>query len=557
MLVAYDYIIVGGGSAGCVVAGRLAAEDRNLNILLIEAGKKVTNNINIDCPALFGELINSELDWKFQNYPRGKMLGGSSNMNACVYLRGDPLIYDQWPDGWKSKDLIPYFIKAEDCSNLPEEIVRSSKFNRGFKGPMKLSLPGDNGENINPYTKLFVQACKELGFTYFSDINNGVFQDGVSYHQFNIYKGVRHSTYKAYLEGKPNLTILCNEQVVKINFVHNKAQSVKCLSGKIFKTKGEILLCTGSICSPWLLMLSGIGERKELESLGVPCLADLPVGSSLSDHVMAPFLFKTNKNWGINHDSKRSRGQWKATKTGDLSDSGVQASLFTKSRSAIGRNDLQITFLPGVPERIHNFITLVLNKDKFKNFPNSIVSFMNMSNLKVLPRSIRNLGRFLLNRKKMNIPNSGFVLFPVVGLPYSQGKIRLKSRNINDYPDIIYHPFSDERDKNIMLDAVRLIRRIVKTSCFKELGVEEVIDKSIHYNPDSDDYILAYTQASLSQGHVACTCPMGKVVDPNLKVKGLEGLRVIDASVLPTMVNGNIQNTVIAIAEKSVDLLKK
>lgn len=557
MSIEYDYIIIGGGSAGCVLARRLA-ENTSLKILLLEAGEEVKNSKEIECPALFGQLINTKLDWKFENYPRGKMLGGSSNMNACIYLRGDPKIIEMWPKGWKNKDLAPYFKKSEDCSVLPKEIIEYSKDNRGFSGPMKISLAGNNGISINHYTSLFIKACQELKFPYTADINNGKFQDGVSYHQFNTFKGKRYSTYVAYLKDRTdlkNLTILCNEQVKKIHFHNKEAVGVESVRGLMYRARNEILLCSGSIGSPWLLMLSGIGKKNELQKHNIQCIIDLPVGDNLQDHLMAPFLFKTNDNKGIDHDSYKSMRQWMTSKKGDLCDSGIQASLFTKSLPYLDKNDLQITFLAGIPEQIHNFMTLLLHKDKFHQLPAFINSCLNVGNFNIFPKALRNLSRKILNKNRMDIPSSGFCMFPVIGLPNSHGIIKLKSSDIKDHPIISYECNTDNEDKKVIINAVKIIRKIVKTSVFQQLGTEEIIDKSIPYHHESDEYIIEYTKRASSQGHVACTCPIGKVVDIDLKVKGIKKLRVIDASVMPTIVNGNIQSTIIAIAEKAADLI--
>lgn len=551
----FDYVVVGGGSAGCVIAARLA-EQVGVTVLLLEAGQKVPPTPLLQCPARFGELINSKHDWRFDGYPRGKMLGGCSNINACVYLRGDPKALDCWPPGWQNEDLAPYFRKAENCSYLPPDILRESQHQRGFDGPIRLSLTGSNGASINENTRRFIDACQEIGAPHVADINNGVSQEGVSYHQFNVHHGVRESVDLRYLQERGNLTIRCEEQIARIDMHGNRAVAAIGASGTRYEATRELVLAAGSIGSPWLLMLSGIGVRRDLEAVGIDCIVDLPVGAHLVDHVMSPFIFASRKTTCLDHESRSEWAKWVNSKTGDFTDSGVQASLFTRSRHAQDMCDVQITFLPGVPEQIANFMTMLFHKHALARLPGPLARLMNMQVLALLPRSVRNLCRNWINRKRMRLPRYGFVLFPVVGLPESTGHIRLRSKDPAVLPEIVYNPFAGPQDREIMIDAVRTIRSIIATDSFRALAVEEVIDRSIPHPPDSDEYILSYTERAASQGHVACTCPMGKVVDEQLRVYGVEGLRIVDASVLPTMVNGNIQSTVLAVAEKAADLLR-
>ncbi len=552
----YDFIIVGGGSAGCVLAGRLS-ENPLFSILLIEAGPKTQAENKILCPARFGDIINSELDWGFEDFTRGKMLGGCSNMNACVYMRGDPKALDEWPDGWKNKDLAPYFKKAEDCSNLPQDFLVNNKSERGFSGPMKLSFPGNNHKNENPLTEKFIQSCEEIGHPHTLDINNGLSQDGVSYHQFNVHNGERLSTERAYLKDRPNLKIICEEQVSKILFDHQKkAKGIECASGNVYCSNKEVIIAAGSIGSPWLLLLSGIGPKIHLEEVGVDLIHDSPVGTNLEDHVMTPFVFQCNQNLGIDHDSTSAREQWEKSRSGDLTDSGIQASLFLKSRLSSSKNDIQITFLAGIPEQIRNFMTLLLNKKMIQTLPPFLAKFMAVEKLTWIPPRLREFGRSFMNNSKMNLPKYGFVMFPVVGIPSSKGSIRLKSKDYRVHPIITYEASKKTEDRMVVIDAVRELRKISNSSVFQDIGAEEVIDITIPFDSNSDEYILQYTSQTASQGHAACTCPLGKVVDNSLKVMGTQSLRVVDASIIPNMVNGNIQCTIIAIAEKAADIIK-
>ena len=500
----YDYIIVGGGSAGCIVAGRLS-EDPSVQVLLIEAGPSVDHEAKVSQPARFGELIGSELDWGIRGFPRGKMLGGSSAMNACVYMKGNPNDYNDWPDGWKYEDLLPYFKKAENCSFLSKKHIESSRTYRGFEGPVKLSLAGNNGQHICETTKAFIASCQDLGYEYVSDINNGTIQKGVSLHQYNIHNGIRQSMSTTYLHKRSNLTTLTNTEISRLSIKGSKVIYIETVKGEKLKAGKEVILAAGAVNSPLILMKSGIGPENDLKKTGLRTLIDLPVGRGMQDHLMSPILFKTDKFWKF--------------ETGDFSEPGIQASLFARSYPKVNKNDIQISLLAGITDQIIQFMYSGGKTTKIKT------------------------------------PDFGFVIFPVIGVPTYRGLVSLSGNAANNNPEVHYRGLTNDVDKNVMIKSVRLTRELVKQSAFRALGAEEVINPSIPYLAESDHYINAYIRNASSQGHMCCTCAIGKVVNEQLFVNGMENLRVIDSSIMPSIVNGNIHNTVIAMAEKAYDLL--
>jgi choline dehydrogenase len=499
--VEYDYIIVGAGTAGCILASRIS-ENEAVSVLLIEAGHFINNVSFILDPAQFRTAIGSKYDWKYEGRASGKILGGSSKINACIFMRGTTTDYDSWPDGWKYDDLLPYFKKSEDCNFLPDKII-NNKNNRGFDGPIKLALAGEGGNNLHPYTKCFLEGCTELGYQFISDINVSCRNNEVALHQFNIFNKTRQSIDICYLKKRNNLTIKSNTSIAKIIINNSQAIGVTCYSGHYFKAKKEIILSAGAIGTPKILMCSGVGKKEELNALGITCIANLPVGKNFQDHIKSPMIFSSDED--ISHLIP------------SCLDSGIQASLFTAHNNL--HPNIQISF--------------AINLLFFKH-----------QNTQFFPRT------------NQNIPENGFAIFPALGIPDSRGHVELLSKNSFDLPIIKFNPYENENDRKTLLMAMKITRRIANSHAFKKFKIKEVIDQEIPYDMESDDYLLEYMKKySFSQAHASCTCAIGEVVDEQLKVKGLKGLRIVDASIFPSIINANIQSTVIAIAEKASELI--
>lgn len=500
----FDYIIVGGGTAGCILASRLT-ENEALRVLLIETGHAVNHLSLITDPVQFVSIIGSDYDWQYPGYPGGKILGGSSKINASIFIHGTAKDYETWPRGWQYDDLLPYFKKIENCEDLPSDAITHNKENRGFHGPIKLMLAGNNCYDLHPYTIRFLESCVALGYKHIGDINNRSREQAASLHQFNINNHQRQSVDICYLADRKNLTIKSNTSVTSIIIENHQATGVLTDKSESFKANKEIILSAGAIGTPKILMLSGIGKKEDLNALGITCVSDLPVGDYFQDHIATPMIFATNK--ACSHYIP------------NCIDSGVQASLFT--------------------QHIH---------DDTKQYPNIQLSF----SINTIISKYKNTPLF----SKLSENHHGFAILPAIGIPLSHGQVTLPSNDAQALPVIKFNPYESKHDKETMLSAMKIARRIANGTVFAEFDLHEMIDDEIPHDPQSDDYLLAYMEKYFfSQAHGTGTCAMDKVVDDALKVKGVENLRVVDASVFPQMINVNIQSTVMAVAEKASMLI--
>jgi choline dehydrogenase len=523
----YDVVVIGAGSAGCVLSARLT-ENPNVSLCAIEAGGR-DRNPWIHIPMGFGKLVpDPKMNWAFETepepglggrsivWPRGKVLGGSGSINGLVFLRGAPTDYDSWQElgaeGWSYKDVLPYFKRMEHCVDGANEW-------RGTGGPMTIS----NIKRPSTAAKAFVEACERLQYARNPDFN-GERIDGIGFAPLNVHNGWRRSTAVGYLRpnlNRRNLELLTNTHVRRILLDGRRAVGVEVeRDGQIQRigARRELILSSGAINSPVLLLSSGIGPAAELKQHGIGVQHDLPgVGKNLQDHYQASFAFKTNATDTLNEavmskvKSVKLALEWLFAGSGQLSVGATEATLFCKSSPSEPVPDLQYQCL--------NFSSNSL-KDGLHKWP-------------------------------------GFTFIFSVCRPKSRGEITLRDAEGKVPPRILANYLTDPDDMRIMLAGYRIARQIAATEPFRSLIVEQV-----RPSPEltSDEDIAAYIRKAGSTVYHPCgTCRMGEddraVVDSNLRVRGIEGLRVVDASVMPAMPSPNIHPATIMVAEKGSDII--
>lgn len=525
-----DYIIIGAGSAGCVLANRLTEKH---SALLLEAGGK-NDSFLVSTPGAFAAfMFLDNYNWKFNAQtvsdirrgdalfvPRGKGLGGSSAVNAMLYVRGQSQDYDTWAnlgcEGWSYNDMLPYFKSSETNER------GSSEFH-GDTGPLFVS---DRPVHY-PISNVFIEASKQAGYVYTDDFN-GATQEGVGYYQCTIKDGQRCGAARAYLApamSRSNLSVKTHAQVKRIIFEGKSAKGVEYVhKGKTYTAfaNKEVILSAGAIGSPQLLMLSGIGEQTHLENMGINCIHPLPgVGENLQEHVDACVLVTSKKQDGF---CASPLGLLKMTpdvfsyisnKSGRLANSVLEAGGFLKSTPELERPDIQLHMLP------------LLYDD-------------NGRDLKLMSQH-------------------GYSCHVCVLRPESRGTVRLSSRDYDAKPVIDFNFFSDPegKDQQTLVNGLKVLRSILAAPAFDDYRVEEM-----HPGIASMTDEQLFTKAKERLGtvyHPVGTCKMGTddmaVVNPQLQVHGIENLRVIDASVMPTLISGNTNAPTIALAEKAADIL--
>jgi choline dehydrogenase len=524
----FDYVVVGGGTAGCTLAARLS-EDSRRTVCLLEAGGG-GRNVLVNVPgAIVMAQRSAALNWRFQtvpqpqldgrriSVPRGRGLGGSALINGMVYFRGNPRDYDAWAaagaTGWSYKEVLPYFRKSENNENFGPSVYH------GRGGPMnvrKVTRP-------NPLNFSFFDALAGLGYAYRDDLN-GADSEGMGLRQLSIRGGTRETTANAMLQpalGRPNLAVLTGTQVTRIALDGRRAVAVEARTAGgnlIVKAHREIVLAAGAIQSPQLLMLSGIGDGEHLATLGVTVRHDLPgVGRNLHDHLASPVHMRTQNpvSYGVSLRAM-PRNLWNVSeyllfRRGPFANNVFESAAFVKSNPGVDKPDIQLVFQPA--------------KRPAPSFPYPL--------------------------------GHGFAISPVGLYPRSRGRVTLASPDPFDAPRIDPNLLSAPDDLAPLIIGIRLARKIFASTAFAKYRAQESSPGSAAI---SDAELTAYVRAeAYTVHHPVSTCRMGSdaaaVVDPQLRVVGLDSLRIADASVFPSIIGGNTNAAVVMIAEKACDMI--
>lgn len=525
---AFDYIVVGAGSAGCVLANRLT-ESGARSVLLLEAGPR-DRNIWIHIPMGYGKtMFDPKVNWQFYTepepqlggrklyWPRGRTLGGSSSINGLVFVRGQGEDYDAWANrgnaGWSFKQVLPYFIKSE--SNQ-----RGANAFHGDKGPLYVS---DIGEK-HPLVEAFIAASQELGIPRNDDFN-GPTQEGAGYYQLTTRSGLRASTAKTYLRlarGRPNLRIETEAQATRVIFEGNRAVGVCYRQGGrdvTVRARREVLLSAGAIQSPQLLQVSGVGPADLLREQAIPVVVESPgVGENLQDHLQVRLIYKCGQPITTNDDLRTPWRRlnialkWALLRRGPLA-IGIQlGGMFTRALPASATPDVQFHFG-------------TISADLVAGKPHEF---------------------------------SGFTVSMCQLRPTSRGTVRIKSNDVTVPPAIQPNYLTTQHDCDVMVAGTKLTRRLMATNAMRPYIVEE-------YKPGAGmqteaDMLDFVRREGVTIFHPVGTCSMGPeptdVVDERLRVYGTAGLRVVDASIMPLLVSGNTNAGAIMIGEKAADMIR-
>jgi len=517
----FDYIIVGAGSGGCVVAERLT-EDADVTVLLLEAGE-TNRKREVQIPAAFWKLFKTSRDWAYQTapdpaaddrslfWPRGKMLGGSSSMNCMIYMRGNRADYDGWAefgnDGWSFDDVLPVFLAAEDNQ-------RGASQYHGAGGPLHVS----DLRYVNPLSEAFIEAGIEAGLPANPDFN-GPSQEGVGKYQVTQWRGARWSAADAYLRParkRPNLTVRTQAQATRIVFEGARAAGVEYVQGSrlVARARREVVLCGGAINSPQLLMLSGVGPADHLREFGIPVLADLPgVGQNLHDHAGCTAVYACTRPVSLaSAESPRNIANYLLRRRGPLTSNGPEVGGFVRMRPNWSLSDLQFHFAPA----------------------------------------------YFVEHGFANPEGHGFTFLPTLLEPQSRGSITLRSAEPLEPPIIQARCLEASSDLEVLVDGLKLSRALAQTHAFDAFRGKEVLPGD---DVRSDTDLAAYVRRSVETVyHPVGTCRMGTdtdaVVDPQLRVYGVTGLRVIDASAMPAITHGNTNAPSMLIGEKGAAAIR-
>jgi choline dehydrogenase len=527
----YDYIIIGAGSAGCVLANRLSA-DASLKVLLLEAGT-TDNSLLVRMPAGVGSLIGDKgtYNWGFWTeeepqlegrklwWPRGKGWGGSSSINGMIYIRGHARDYDQWRqmglEGWAYKDVLPYFKRSEALEGGGDAW-------HGAEGPLKVTKASDP----NPIYTATIEAGRQAGHKVTADFN-GFQQEGWGPYQLTISGGERWSAAKGYLHPartRTNLTCITGARTTRILIEDGKAIGVevadeKTKEKKTFYADREVLLSAGAVQSPQILQLSGVGDPEELGKHGIPVVHALKgVGANLQDHLDVSLSWECPQPITIYSKRKGIKMlfvglNYLLFKQGVGRTQALESGAFLKSRPDLDRPDLQVHCVLAVMQ----------------------------------------------NHGKTQVPKDGFTFHVCQLRPESRGRVGLRSADPFDDPAIFANYLAAEEDRRALREGLKMMRQVAEQPALDAFRTEELFPgKSVQTDAEIDAWIRANAETIY---HPVGTCRMGAagdpmaVVDAELKVQGLKGLRVIDASVMPSLVGGNTNAPTIMIAEKAADLI--
>jgi choline dehydrogenase len=522
----FDFIVTGAGSAGCVLANRLSESGRH-RVLLLEAGGK-DSSFWIHVPMGYAKtFVDPKINWMFESepeerlngrtmyQPRGKVLGGTSSINGMVYMRGHAADYDQWRqlgnEGWDYESVLPYFRKAEDNERGANEF-------HGAGGPLRVSNQPYDWE----IGRALLEACKQAGIPENPDFN-GATQEGCGHYQTTTNNKRRWSTAAAYLNparGRPNLAIETRAYATKVKIEKNRAVAVEYQTPtgkKVARARGEVIVSGGAFGSPHLLQLSGIGPAEHLQEVGIEPVHALPgVGSNLQDHFNTFCTYKISKNLSLNSlqysfvDRTVAGARYVLFRNGPMTGNGLYVGALVRSDPRFERPDLQL----------------------------------NISAWSTIERTRKGI---------ISHPHPGISISPVHLRPEGRGTVRLHSNDPFAPPRIHFNFMKSDYDMQVMLYGIRLARQIVRQQAMQKLIVEET---SPGIKVRTDEEMIEDTRArGVSNLHPVGTCGMGRgpmaVVDPRLRVHGLGGLRVVDASIMPVIIAGNTNAPTIMIAEKA------
>jgi choline dehydrogenase len=511
----YDYVIVGAGSAGCVLAGRLS-EDPDVEVALLEAGGQ-DSRPEIAMPIAFPMLLKSSVDWDLYGeqepglgnrrlfLPRGKVLGGSGSINAMIYIRGNRADYDGWAaggaEGWSYDEVLPYFKRSEDNE-------RGEDAFHGAGGPLSIS----DSRAMSPLIETMLEASELAGLDYNPDFN-GVRQEGVGRFQLTQRDGRRHSTAAAFVhpvEDRPNLHVLTDALALQILFEGTRAVGIEVArEGRVeaIRARREVILSAGAYQSPVLLMISGIGPAGDLAAYGIQVREDLPVGHNLQDHCMAQLNFETDEPSLFGAFAPENFALYEGEGRGPLTSNIPEAAAFFHTREGLEAPDMQFHFAPS-----------------------------------------------MFYDEGLTAPHDhGYCFGPVVIKPTSRGRVMLRAPLADSKPRVLCNFLTTDEDRRCVIAGVRKAM---------EIAAQEPLRKAMRkpYSVpagDSDEEIMEFVRrAAQSVYHPTSTCAIGAVVDPQLRVYGCEGLRVADASVMPTVTRGNTNAATIMIGEKAADLIR-